>query len=81
HLTPKFSATVNAGVRAFDERLELGARYTHVGSRDAPVITWGGSLSTVEWTPYDLFDLYGSFVIAPQLKLNLAVDNLTDRYY
>ncbi|WP_164243319.1 TonB-dependent receptor, partial [Stenotrophomonas maltophilia] len=31
--------------------------------------------------PYDLFDLYGSFVIAPQLKLNLAVDNLTDRYY
>lgn len=81
HLTPKFSATVSAGIRLIDERLELGARYNHVGSRDAPIITWGGSMSTVEWTPYDVFDLYGSFAINPNLKLNLAADNLTDRYY
>lgn len=81
HLPPKLSLNVNAGVRLLDERLTLGGRYRHVGGRDTPIITFGGSMTSIDWSPYDLFDAYGSFDISDDLRLDVAIDNLTDRYY
>ncbi|QIG79070.1 TonB-dependent receptor domain-containing protein [Stakelama tenebrarum] len=81
HLPPETSLSAHAGVRLFDERLVLGGRYTHVGERDAAIVSWGGSLTVVDWQPYDVFDLYGSFDLNEYLRLDIAVDNVTDRYY
>ncbi|WP_039578583.1 TonB-dependent receptor domain-containing protein [Sphingopyxis fribergensis] len=81
HLPPKFGLNADIGVRLFDERLVLGGRYIHVGERDTPIITFGGSVTTIDWKPYDIFDLYGSFDLNDQLRLDVAVDNVTDRYY
>lgn len=81
HLTPKISGTVDAGVRLFDERLTLGGRYNHVGERDQPIISWGGTISAIDWQPYDLFDLYGSFDVSDNFQVDFGVDNISDQYY
>lgn len=81
HIPPKFSASATLGARLFDERLDIGARYTHMSSRDVNFTTFQSTMTVIEWDAYDLFDLYGRFQINDRLQFDLAIDNLTDRYY
>lgn len=81
HIPPKFSLTGTLGVRLFDEKLNLGTRYTHMSSRDVDFSTFGGSMTVIEWSAYDLFDLFGSVRLSDNLQFDVAIDNLTDRYY
>lgn len=80
-IPPQYSFTASLGTRLFDDRLNLGARYTHMSSRNVNFSTFGGSMTVIEWGPYDLFDLFGSFRINDNLSFDMAIDNLTDRYY
>ncbi|MEE4453022.1 TonB-dependent receptor domain-containing protein [Novosphingobium resinovorum] len=80
-LPPRESLSVTLGTRLLDERLHLGTRYTHMGKRDATVYTFGGSMTTVDWQPYDLFDLFGDFRIDDRFGVEFGIDNVTDRYY
>ncbi len=81
HIPPKRSLAVTLGARLLDEDLTLGARYRHVGGRDTSVVTYGGSMAVLDWTPYDLVDLWGAYRINDSISLDFAVDNVTDRYY
>lgn len=81
HIPPKQTAALTLGARLMDERLTLGARYNHVGDRNPSFYTFGGSVTVVEWEPYDLLDLWAAYRINKHLSFDLGVDNVTDQYY
>lgn len=81
HIPPEFSASATFGLRLFDERLDTGLRYTHMGERNTDFVTWGGSVSVIEWGAYDVVDLFATYRVNDSISLDVAVDNLTDRYY
>lgn len=83
HVTPKVSGSFMLGGRFFEEKLELGGRVSYVGER--PVSTSnaesGGYTAIVEWSPYTLVDLFGSWKFNENASLDFTVDNVTDVYY
>lgn len=83
NVPPKFKLTVDAGLRFFDERLTIGARYTHTSpTQTRQVLSIGGDLIVVETTdPYSIYDLYGSYRFDDHTTLRVSVDNLTDQRY
>ncbi|MBN9672435.1 TonB-dependent receptor [Roseibium aggregatum] len=83
HLPPEFSANITAGVKLFDEKLRLGARMSHIGYRAATETgLFGGAVTArVDWEPYTVFDLFGSYDVNDHLQIDFAVDNVTDEYY
>ena len=83
NVPPEFKLTVDGGFRFFDERLTLGARYTHTSPTQArQVVTIGSDLTVVETTdPYSIYDLYGSYRFDDNATLRFSVDNLTDQRY
>lgn len=88
---PKDQVTAELGVRLFDRRLTVGGRMTYVGRRpvaymdDAADEGWNfNALNGVRptlWEPYTLFDAYASFQLSQRVRLDVAVDNVTDLYY
>lgn len=81
HIPPNETVAVTLGARLFDEKLELRARYNHVGDRTPTFMTFGGSTTVVEWEPYNVLDLSAAYRLNDNLSFDLAVDNVTDRYY
>lgn len=81
HVPPEFSATLTLGARLMQDRLQLGARVTHVGNRAASRLETGGYTAMVIWKPYTTVDLFGSYDLTDRVSLDLAIDNVTDRYY
>ncbi len=80
-IPPDETASLTLGARLMDEKLTLGARYNHVGDRSPTFNTFGGSMTVVEWEPYDLLDLWAAYRINDHISLDLGVDNVTDQYY
>lgn len=80
HVPPEFTATLTLGMRAFDNRLVMGARMNHVGSRALP-LSGNYDSFTATWLPYTVVDLFGSYKLNPNLTLNGSVQNVGDRYY
>ncbi|MEL4392673.1 TonB-dependent receptor [Shewanella algae] len=87
HVPPKNTVTLDLGVRFFDEKLTVGSRLNHVGSRyvsppDNARGGMGGSyIHPSNWKPYTLVDLYASYEINENAAFDFTIDNLTDRYY
>ncbi len=83
NVPPEFKLTVDAGLRFFDERLTLGARYTHTTpTQTRQVLTIGSDLVVVDSTdPYSVWDLYGSYRFDDNATMRFSVDNLTDQRY
>lgn len=83
HLPPEFSASATVGVKLLDEKLQFGGRMIHVGYRAATKtnIIGAGVVATVNWEPYTTFDLFGSYDLNDNFRIDFAVDNVTDRYY
>ena len=83
NVPPEFKLTVDAGLRLFDERLTLGARYTHTApTQTRQVVTIGSDLVVVDSTdPYSIWDFYGSYRFDEHATLRFSVDNLTDQRY
>lgn len=80
HIPPELTATLTLGLRAFEDRLVLGARLNHVGARAVPLSASNLSF-TAPWVPYTVFDLFGSYKVSPNLMLNASVENVGDLYY
>lgn len=75
---PEMRITLDGGVRLFDESLILGMRMNDVGASEPQQ----GSLQqnhTLEG--YRVYDLYGSYAFNDQTKLQVGVNNLTDKAY
>lgn len=83
HVTPETSATLTLGGRFFDETLTLGARTSYVGARASGTSSEDSGYYTniVEWAPYTLVDLFGSYELNDSTSVDFSVDNLTDVYY
>ena len=79
---PIYSGTLTAGMRWFDERLELGARATFFDERQPEI---GGELTLVDvpryWQANVIVDVFGSFDVNDILSVNLSVENVADEYY
>lgn len=81
---PKNTITLQLGARLLQEKLEIGSRANYIGSRFAPGfgsrIGMGG-VQPSRWKPYTLLDVYSSYKLNDNVSFDLAIDNLTDRYY
>lgn len=86
HIPPKDSLSLTLGARAFNEKLTLGGRFTHMGSRpvsgmDGGTSGTGGTIAHTEWSAYNLLDLFASYEHSESLSFDLAVDNVRDVFY
>jgi hemoglobin/transferrin/lactoferrin receptor protein len=77
---PEFKLVLDGGVRLLDERLQIGARYTHVAPTLQRILDdQGGLRESTE--PYSTIDLYGSLSFNEHTMLRFAVNNVTDINY
>ncbi|EMC2290391.1 TonB-dependent receptor [Salmonella enterica] len=86
HVPPQDTVTLNLGARLLDEKLSIGGRVTYTGGRMADGVGDGsvvgsGEIQPSKWNPYTLVDIYASYKVSDNATLDLAIDNLTDRYY
>lgn len=75
---PDDYATLDAGLRFFEQRLTLGGRIRYTGDS---VQAYIDRKSSVDRPSYTLVDLYGSFKVTENAKLFFTVDNLFDKSY
>ncbi|MDR6100973.1 hemoglobin/transferrin/lactoferrin receptor protein [Agrobacterium larrymoorei] len=84
-LPPKDSLSLTLGMRALDETLTFGGRLNYIGNRPTTALgvsnSTGGSLTHVEWKPYTVVDLFASYKVNDNLKIDAAIDNVADTYY
>lgn len=80
---PRFTASVTAGMRFWDDRVTLGGRLTYMGQRLAPLVADPSYFSTIakNWAPYTIVDLFGQWKINDTLTFDVSVQNLLDAYY
>lgn len=81
-IPPRFTASVTAGVRLWDDKVTVGGRVTYMGQRLAALVEdpsyfWVTKL----WAPYTIVDLFGQWKINETLTLDVSVQNLLDAYY
>lgn len=86
HVPPKDAVSLTLGTRLFDEKLTLGSKITYVGKRPTSGLqesssSVGGTLDHFEWKPYTVADLFASYQVNENFRVDMAVDNLTDQYY
>ncbi|WP_386692008.1 MULTISPECIES: TonB-dependent receptor domain-containing protein [unclassified Lonepinella] len=78
----KLTYHITLGTRLFDNKLDLGARYSYYGKRYVPTLKLTEDrTSSIEWNAYSLVDLFASYQVTENLKVNFNVDNLFNRYY
>lgn len=84
YVPPEYSGSFTLGMRAFDEKLTLGARM-HFASVRAGSTFVGGSASRVgvdvSWPEYRIFDVFGSYELTDDAIISFSVENITDEYY
>lgn len=81
-MPPRFTASVTAGARFFEERLTLGARVTYMGERLAPVVDDGSYFTVTKlWEPYTVVDAFAQWKLNDNITLDVSVQNLLDAYY
>lgn len=81
-IPPRFTASVTAGLRFWEDRLTVGGRVTYMGQRLAALVEdpsyfWITKL----WAPYTVVDLFGQWKINDSVTLDVGVQNLLDAYY
>lgn len=77
---PRFKVTGDIGFRAFERKVAVGARLTHVTPNLGRTLDEEGNLIE-RADPYTVLDLHGSFQVGGLATLNLAINNVTDRKY
>ncbi|NYT79635.1 TonB-dependent receptor [Alcaligenaceae bacterium] len=81
---PRNTVALKVGARLLEKKLEIGSRASYIGSRFAPGIGRNIGVSGVvpsRWKPYTMIDVYSSYKLNDNVSFDLAIDNLTDRYY
>lgn len=76
---PKMNLHFTLGSRWFDEKLDIGVRYSYYSKRVVPVLM--DTTSSIDWNAYSLVDLYVNYNISNNLKLTMTMDNVFNRYY
>ncbi|MBB6014113.1 hemoglobin/transferrin/lactoferrin receptor protein [Aquamicrobium lusatiense] len=70
---PRFTGSVTAGARFMEEKLTVGGRVSYVGTN--PVANFA------PWPSYTLVDLFASYKVSDSFRVDVAADNIFDRYY
>ncbi|MGK6311903.1 TonB-dependent receptor domain-containing protein [Neorhizobium sp. DT-125] len=81
YVPPEYSGSVTAGIRAFDQKLTLGARTHFASERSGGKIVNGGFSAPQTWPKYTVVDIFGSYDFENDMKLNFSVENVMDDYY
>ncbi len=82
---PNDRASLTLGGRAFERKLDFGVtiRYNK-GYQDHSVINDTGTTGqfyVADWPKYTLFDLYASYQLTHNLRINGSIENITNRAY
>lgn len=81
---PRLALNLVTGLRFFNEALTVGGRMTYTSGptakADQPWQT-GATTPQLEYLRVTLFDLFVNYRLRDRLDVNLAVQNLTDRFY
>ncbi len=77
YIPPEHKATLQAGVRLFDQRMTLGGRMTYSG----PSIYRGSAGYQSDVDGFTVYDIFGSYDFNDTTTLNFAVNNITDVAY
>lgn len=89
-LQPQYSINADAGLRLFDERLELGGRMVyHSSAKNKDEAKWlkqGVDYTLTlnepyEWHPIWVFDAYASLRVTKSVDVDFGINNITNRYY
>jgi hemoglobin/transferrin/lactoferrin receptor protein len=75
---PDDYATIDAGMRFFEQRLTLGGRIRYTGDS---IQAYVDEESSIERPSYTLVDFYGSFKLTENARLFFSVDNAFDKAY
>lgn len=81
---PRNTVTLDLGTRMKQKNLVIGSRVSYIGSRFAPGVSKNigmGGVPASNWRPYILVDVYSSYKLNKNVSFDLAIDNVTDRYY
>ncbi|MET4896597.1 TonB-dependent receptor [Sphingomonadaceae bacterium jetA1] len=85
YIPPRWSANLAVNQTFLKDRAMLGARLTYMGKRaigaEKPASGFLPLISAIEWHPYTLVDVTGSYKLNDAVAFNWSIDNLTDRYY
>jgi hemoglobin/transferrin/lactoferrin receptor protein len=84
YVPPEYSGSITVGIRAFDEKLTLGARTHFAGVRFGSEWTTANASRVgidVTWPKYQIFDVFGSYKLTEDAEINFSVENITDEYY
>ena len=74
--TPLDSVTARLGLRAFDDRLDYGIEYQHLGD-----VARVSSSSTIHYPKVDLVNLYATWQETDDYRIDFGIDNLFDKAY
>ncbi len=80
NVPPKFKATIDGGLRFFDQKVSIGARVNHVMPTMSRTIDAEGNLTELT-EPYTTLDLHASFKLGNEATLRLFLNNVTDLNY
>ena len=75
---PDDYATIDAGMRFFEQRLTLGGRLRYTGDS---IQAYVDEANSVKRPSYTLVDFYGSFKVTDNAKIFFTVDNAFDKAY
>ncbi|EJS86862.1 HasR, partial [Pasteurella multocida subsp. multocida str. Anand1_buffalo] len=75
---PRLNLHATLGTRLFEQKLDIGARYSYYSKRLVPVLSAERFVNTssIEWAPYSLVDLYANYNVSNNLKLTMTMDNV-----
>ena len=81
NVPPQFKMTLDAGLRFFDQRLTVGARFNYVKPTLSRVLDadTGGVIEITE--PYSTLDLYSSLRLDDKATLRFSITNVADVNY
>jgi len=81
-IPPKYSGSVTAGVRLFEEALTFGGRAYFFGQRYGGYKTVAGAVnSPIYYDAKTVYDLFGSYKVDETFTVDIAVENVGDEYY
>ncbi|MBK1867191.1 TonB-dependent receptor [Taklimakanibacter albus] len=81
-IPPKYSGTVTAGVRLFEEALTFGGRAYFFGRRYGGYKVVPGAVnSPVYYDAKTVFDLFGNYKIDETFTVDFSLENVGDEYY
>lgn len=82
NIPPKYSGTLTAGTRLFDQKLTLGARAYFFGERVGGYAHYTGSHTRApSYHANKIVDLFGSYKVDEESSLDFSVENVGDKYY